>query len=359
MAAGLGLCVFMLAFIASVMTRPLPFDSSEHMYIVEAMEDGVHYNGGSLVLHDFEAIKAQSDSFTEIGAFYSATANLSNGDRAQRFSATVASYGMFEFTSTMPLLGRTFNEKDATEGSAPVAVIAYSTWQNYFGGDKTIIGQKVKNNGVFTQIIGVMPEGYRFPAMADLWLPMKDDATRPSRTDTISVSGYVMKKPDRSLEQVGEELRSIMAEVAAKHPETNSNTSAYINTFQKAMMGDGADMIVGLMLTAVIFVLILACVNVGNLLLARANERAKETAIRVALGAPHSRLIMQMMWESIIICVLGGLFGLLLAAWGLELLSYVLPNMLPIALPFWWIMSLDTELVVKAVLLIAATAFIT
>ena len=359
MAAGLGLCVFMLAFIASVLTRPLPFDNGEHIYLIEAMEDGVQYNGGSLLLHDFEAIKQQSDSFTDIGAYYSATANLSNGDRAQRFSATVTSPNMFEFTSTKPELGRGFSKQDAIEGAQPVAVIAYSTWQNYFSGDKTIIGQRVKNNGVSTEIIGVMPEGYRFPAMADLWVPLKDDAIRTARHESVSVSSFVMKKPERSLEQVSEELKAIMAEIAVKYPETNNKTSAYIASFQKAMMGDGADMIVGLMLTAVIFVLILACVNVGNLLLARANERAKETAIRVALGAPQSRLIMQMMWESIIICVLGGVFGLLLAAWGLELLSHVLPNMLPIALPFWWIMSIDSELVMQSIVLIAATAFIT
>lgn len=359
MAAGLGLCVFMLAFIAAVLTRPLPFENGDNMYIIEAKEDGVQYNGGSLLLHDFEEIKRQSDSFLDIGAYYGATANLSNGDRAQRFAATITTPNMFSFTSTQPLLGRTFTEQDAIENAAPVTVIAYSTWQNYFGGDKTIIGQKVKNNGVSTEIIGVMPQDYRFPSMADLWLPLTADATRLARSEAPSVSGFAMKNPSRSLAQIGEELEAIMAEVSNKYPETNSKTSAYIATFQKAMMGDGADMIVGLMLTAVIFVLILACVNVGNLLLARANERAKETAIRVALGAPQSRLIMQMMWESIIICVLGGLFGLLLAAWGLELLSYVLPNMLPIALPFWWIMSLDTQLVMQSIAIIAATAFIT
>ncbi|NMP30687.1 ABC transporter permease [Thalassotalea sp. M1531] len=359
MAAGLGLCVFMLAFIASVMTRPLPFDNGQDMYIVEAMEDGVQYNGGSLLLHDYEAIKAQSDSFTQIGAYYTATANLSNGDRAQRFAATVTTANIFSYTSTEPLLGRTFTANDAIEGSTPVAVIAYSTWQNYFGGDANIIGQSVKNNGVSTQIIGVMPQGYRFPNMADLWVPLQDDATRLNRSESISVSAFVMKKPTRSTAQVSEELKAIMAEISQKYPETNGKTSAYIATFQKAMMGDGANMIVGLMLTAVSFVLILACVNVGNLLLARANERAKETAIRVALGAPQSRLIMQMMWESIIICVLGGLFGLLLAAWALELLSYVLPNMLPIALPFWWIMKLDSELILQSIAIIGATAFVT
>jgi len=359
MAAGLGLCVFMLAFITSIMTRPLPFEQGEQMHIIELEYDGVYYNGGSILLPDYLTIKEQSKSYTSIGAFYNATANLSNGDRAQRYSATVAEANIFSFTSTLPLLGRAFTEQDALEGAQPVTVIGHRIWKNYFNEDLSIVGQTTKVNGIDTLIIGVMPENYQFPMSADLWLPLTQDATRVSRNEAAHVAIYVKKKPEISLEEANQEVVAIMQNVAQQYPETNSKSSAYVTTFQKWMMGDGANMIVGLMLTAVSFVLVLACVNVGNLLFARANERAKETAIRVALGAPRTRLIMQMMWESVFICLLGGVFGLFLAAWGLELLDVILPKMLPISVPFWWKMSLDSGLVIQAIGIIVITAFIT
>jgi len=359
MAAGLGLCVFMLAFISSVMTRPLPFEQGEQMYIIEAEFDGIRYNGGSLLIHDYEAIREQSQNFNEIGAYHAATANLSNGDRAQRFFGAVTETNMFAFTGTHPILGRAFTEQDALDGAPAVTVIGHDVWQDYFNQDQSVVGKTVKINGVETEIIGVMPAGYKFPIAAQLWMPLSVDASRLKRSESPNVAVFVKKKPEVSLETASQELKEIMKGIAQQYPETNSKTSAYITTFQKGLMGNGADMIIGLMLTAVTFVLALACINVGNLLLARANERAKETAIRVALGAPRTRLIMQMMWESVFICTLGGLFGLFLAAWGLELMDSTLPQMLPIAVPFWWMMSLDTELVLQSVAIILITAFIT
>jgi len=359
MAAGLGLCVFMLAFISSILTRPLPFEQGEQMHIIELEYDGVHYNGGSILHPDYLTIKEQSNSYSEIGAYYTATANLSNGDRAQRYSSAIAEANIFTFTSTSPIMGRGFTKEDAISGAEPVTVLGYDIWQNYFNGDQAIVGQSVKINGIDTLIVGVMPKNYSFPMAAQLWQPMTADTTRVKRSDAITMAIYVKKKPEVSIEQANQEVKNIMEKVAQQYPETNSKSSAYVATFQVWMMGDGTEMIVGLMLTAVAFVLILACVNVGNLLFARANERAKETAIRVALGAPRSRLIMQMMWESVFICGLGGVFGLFLAAWSLELLAAILPQMLPISVPFWWIMSLDSELIMQSILLMLVTAFVT
>ncbi len=359
MAAGLGLCVFMLAFLSSIVLRPLPFEQGEHIYVIETEFDGVRYNGGSTNLHDYQAIKEQSNSYDSIGAYQPGTANLSNGDRAQRYSASFVDSNIFAFTSTSPLMGRAFNDQDLFYGAPHVTVLGYNIWKTYFAQSPNILGQLVKINGISTEIIGVMPKGYEFPVSADLWLPMPEDASRIARDQAPSVSIYVKKKPEVSLAQADQELKAIMKVIEQKYPETNSKTTAYITSFQKNFMGNGADVIVGIMLTAVIFVLALACINVGNLLLARANERAKETAIRVALGAPKGRLIMQMMWESVFICTLGGLFGLFLAAFSLELLNEILPNMLPIAAPFWWQMSLDSVLVLQSLIIIITTALIT
>jgi len=359
MAAGLGLCVFMLVFISTIITRPLPFAEGEQMHVIDLDYDGMRYNSGAILHPDYLTIKEENSSFSDIGAYYQATANLSSGDRTQRFSSVVTEANMFSFTGISPLMGREFTTSDTTLGAEPVTVIGYEIWQSYFNGDQSIIGQSVKINGVDTLIIGVMPKDYLFPMAAQLWQPLTEDSTRVKRSAAEHMSIYVKKKPAVSLEQANQEVKDIMSKIAQQYPQTNSKSSAYVTTFQIWMMGGGTEMIIGLMLSAVGFVLILACVNVGNLLFARANERAKETAIRVALGAPRSRLVMQMMWESVFICVLGGLFGLFLAAWSLELLTAVLPNLMPISVPYWWGFSLDNELMLQAMALIIFTAFVT
>ena len=359
MAAGLGLCLFMLAFITSVITRPLPFEQGKEMYVIDSEFEGILYNGGSMLLQDYQEIKQQSTSYSEIGAYYHATANLSNGDRAQRFSGIVTESNMFEFTSTQPILGRGFSQQDAITGAPDVTVISYDVWKNYFNKDSNLIGNTVKVNGLQTEIIGVMPQGYKFPMAAQLWLPLKEDASRLKRNEAPNVSIFVKKKPEVSLAVAQQELIGIMKVLEKRYPETNSKTSAHINTFQKNMMGNGTELIMGLMVTSVSFILLLACINVGNLLLARANERAKETAIRVALGAPKARLMMQMMWESAVICLLGGLFGLFSAAWGLELLEGFFPKLIAGPVPYWWQIHLDTELIAKSFIIILVTAFVT
>ncbi len=359
MTAGLGLCIYMFSFIQSVMFRPLPFENGDKMYVVEAEIDGVFYNNGSLLLHDYQEIKQQTDSFSIIGAYYPSTANLSNGDRAERYVAVNTTANLFDYTGIHPIMGRTLTPEDNQSGAQKVAVIGYRLWQDYFNGATDIIGKTVKNNGVVTEIVGVMPEGFRFPINHQVWIPMTDDHTRLSRTEAPNVSGFVLLKDDVSLEQASQEIKTIMTELEKRYPETNSRTSGYITTFKKAVMGNGSEMIIGMMLTAVLFVLILACVNVGNLLFARANERAKETAIRVALGAPQYRLIMQMMWESVIICTIGGLFGLFGAAWALELTVDTLPSLMPMEVPYFWTLELDAELIAQTTLIVLLTSFLT
>lgn len=359
MAAGLGLCIFMLAFISSIMTRPLPFPQGEQMYTVDSLFNGNKHGGGAINILDYQVLKNESTSFEEIGTYSMRTASLSNGDRAQRFSGIYTSVNIFDFTKTYPILGRIFTEDDTRIGAEPVAIISYKVWSDYFIKDTSVVGQTVQINGVTTEIVGIMPEGFEFPIAGEIWLPQIINTSIVERKKSETLALFVKKKADVPLAEAEQDLKSIMANLEQTYPETNSNKSVYINSFQAALIGDGASMITGLILVAVLFILLLSCVNVGNLLLARANERAKETAIRVALGAPQIRLIMQMMWESTFISLLGGGIGLILAVLGLNLLENILPQMLPMDPPYWWVMELDSKLLLQSIVIMFITIVLT
>jgi hypothetical protein len=168
-----------------------------------------------------------------------------------------------------------------------------------------------------------------------------------------------MLEPDVTMETADEDVKAVMRRAEQAHPEFNAGVSARVTTVKKRFLGEGIDMIFAVMQVAVFFVLALACINVGNLLLARGNERGRETAIRIALGAPKARLIMQMMWESVIVSFLGGAIAVLLAAWGLEITFGILSTLIDIEPPFWWRATMDAPVVGIALVVTLATAFVT
>ncbi|MCJ8270009.1 MAG: ABC transporter permease, partial [Psychrosphaera sp.] len=345
MACGLGLCVYMFTFINNTMFKPLDFENGERMVVMDREVNGVVSNGGRVKFDYYQDIKAQSTSFDMFGAMQNYTMTISGGDTAVSYDTVAAEPMMFDFTKVQPMQGRVFNETDDMPGAAGVAVIGYDMWQNYFAGSKDILGHEFYIEGEKTQVIGVMPQGYLFPRAAQLWIPIKFEYTKYARGGGPRVSAFGMLKEGVTRAQANVEMKQILNRTNTQYPEFNTGEGIVANTYMVSMMGHSIIPIMIIMLIAVAFVLFLACSNVGNLLYARSNERAKETAIRVALGAPQSRLVMQMLWESLIICTLGGVFALLMAAYGIEVTNQIMPTFLSGRAPFWWNIQLDSSLV--------------
>jgi predicted permease len=359
MATGFALCVYMLSFIQTTMLRPLPFEGGEDMAVIEAMVDGVGWNGGSIEQYEYHSIREEAQSFSEMGWYYTGTANISDGESSVRYSGAFAEPEIFPYTGIQPVLGRVFGDDDTQIGAIPVAVISHLMWQDYFAGDDQIVGRKIKVNGTQTVVVGVMPEGFRFPTAQDIWLPNPEDVNAVKKGLGAGGVVFTKLKPGVSLDEAQLELSAIMKRLEERYPDSNNGVGAYIATFQENMMGTGVRPIVTTMILAVFFVMALACFNVGNLLLARANERSKETAIRLALGAPAGRLVLQMMWESIIICTCGAILGVLLAALASEMTQSALPNMMPVAIPYWWDMGIKTDVLLYTLILTITTALAT
>ncbi|MFT4927270.1 MAG: putative permease [Phenylobacterium sp.] len=359
MACGLGICLYMFTFINVVMFKPLDFNNGERMVVVDIDINGVLHNGGQVKYINYQDVKQQSSSFSMLGAMQRGIVTVSGGEVAASYNAVYAQPELFTYTATLPIKGRLFNQNDDIPGANLVAVIGYELWQNYFIGRQDIVGQTVEVDGKKTEIIGVMPQGYLFPRASQLWLPIQFDPSQYTRAQSPQVTVYGLLKPGVSATQANSEMRQIMKRVNQQYPEFNKDESLVANTFMASIMGARSEPMMMIMMVAVGLVLLLACTNVANLLYARSNERAKETAIRVALGAPQSRLVMQMLWESLIICSIGGVFALLMAAWALETTNHILPTFINGRAPFWWNIQLDGSLILTTIALTLLTALFT
>lgn len=359
MTTGLTLCIYMFSFIHGSLVAPLPFENGERIRAVDTIYNGIQYQGTSFRVHDFEDIKKRVQSYEVFDAYDQGTVNLSTSDRAVKYTGHYVQESFFEISEAKPLLGRLLTNEDGLSGAEPVTLISHTLWQNMFAGDKDVLGKKLRINTKPTTIIGVMPDSYQFPSAGRIWLPYTTTAKGVARKDGDYVAVYGVLKPGISDEQANAELRGLMAELEERYPKLNSNTSAHVWTLQSAAMGSGTPTIILAMELAVGFILLLACINVGNLLFSRAIEKGKETAIRTALGAPRARLIMQMMWESTLICLISGVLAVLFSGLWLEIANKDLLSSFPFDPPFWWNIKITETSLIAAVVITLVTAFIT
>ena len=334
MAAGIGISVYMFSFFNTVLYRDLPFQDGDSIVLISSSENGKR-DADSINLLDYAEVRNSVLGLSEFGAYQNGSVNVSGRDGARRYKAIYAQANIFAITRTKALIGREFLPGDNLYGAEPVTVIGYNIWQNQFGGEQNVIDQLLQVNGSNHRIIGVMPQGYLFPNTAQLWLPLQVDNNQLTRETAQIVHGIAHINDNSTVAEINQRLQVVMQRLELKYPNTNSGISAYITSIPGKGERDAHAVIYSMHIVAML-ILLLASINVGNLLLSRAVERGKETAIRIALGAPRSRLISQMLWESIIICSLGGVIGLLVLAWGLEITNSITATFFVDPPAFWW-----------------------
>lgn len=359
MTTGLTLCIYMFSFISGTLTASLPFEGGDRIKKVTTVINGVTYDGATLRVHEYEEIKARQQSFEVFDAFQTGTANVSTSDKSMRYRGHFVSPIFFEVSEGKAILGRLITEDDLLPGAQKVTVLGFGIWQSLFSGNADVIGKTIRINSVPHTVVGITQEGFRFPAASTIFMPFNATSKGIKRENAEYVSVYGRVKPGISDETVNLEINQFFKEFEKAYPKLYSNTVGHIWSFQEEAMGDGTSVIVLLMQLSVGLILLLACINVGNLLLSRAFEKNKETAIRTALGAPRSRLVSQLMWESILICFASGILSVLFAGWWLELSVNQLLDGLPIPAPFWWSMELNTASLITAAMITVLTAVIT
>lgn len=357
LAGGLAVSVYTFSLLQTAVYKDLPLPGGDKIVTVRARSE----TGNQVFTFEAQQLRSRLTTLTEIGLFRISSATLKEFDVNRSIIATHAEWSIFEFSRTQPLMGRGLVEADMLDGAEPVAVISFGLWQSQFGASKDILEQVVHLNKIPRRIVGVMPEGYAFPVRTQVWLPLSNrdlnaPAYAPNGGLAEMVSIYARLTDGANMNEAAEEFNVLFRELRAQYPRPTTENYRYddveVTTFQRANFGDGG-MVLFTVLNVVAFaILLLSCANVGNMLLARTNERAREIAVRVALGAPRLRLIAQMSLESTIICVLGGFIALVLAAWWLNATNGVLHSLEP-GLPYWMNWALDGSTIVVSAVFIA------
>lgn len=349
LAGGLAVSLFTFAFLYTFTSKPLPLPEQGTLYRASLFWHGEAF-GDRRFLPAYEAAKVRQKStfFEEHGVWQNKTVYLSLGDNNLVTSAVRASSNIFQVSRTQPLLGRPLQPNDSNEGEQPVVVISYSIWQSQFAGDVSVIGENIYINDVLTEIVGVMPKGYRFPISHDLWLPISNSILDPLVTDREKVELFARLKKGVNAEQVKAQVYEIAKESfdarSAYWPGIELIRSE-LGLFQQFDLSAEMKLFCFALNTIAFLILLLAAINVGNLLFARAIQRNKESAVRIALGATQWRLVTQLMLEGCIITLVGTLLAVGLVGWLLNLINIYFHSLMNNELAFWYIWELDANIV--------------
>jgi predicted permease len=327
LALGIGANTAIFTVVNSVMLRPLPYrDPARLVAVWDTYQPNVPKLGVSST--EYEEWSRQTDLFEEIGRFrYVANgreSNLTGGAEPRRVQPTFASSSLMPMLGVRPLLGRIFQPADDTPNGPPIAILGNRLWREYFQADPKLIGAPIQLNGHAFTVVGILPADFRVPAWADLWLPQGlagDEMTNPVRHAFAVIARL---KPGVTERQAAARLESIGQRLQREHPKTSKGFGMTVTGLQQDMSGDIRTALL-VLLGAVTVVLLIACVNVANLLLSRAASRKREMAIRIALGAGRWRIVRQSLGESMKLSLAGGAAGLLLAYVGLDLLLRLAP----------------------------------
>jgi putative ABC transport system permease protein len=329
-ALGIGASTTMFSSINALLLRPMPLiQDQERLIAVSQFFTKTPDQEAGTSFPDYLEWKKNATTLDGIAAVQPATFIISGGDKPERYLGGQISADAFSFLGVQPILGRQFRPEEDELNAAPVALIGYQVWQEHFGGDRGVVGKIIPINGKQVTVIGVMPKGWRFPEICDIWMPLQmEEKDHPRGHFFLDCIGKVKKGV--SIEQARAELEAITARIAVQHPETNSGCSVHVTPFREEMVRNFKTLTL-LVMGAVLFVHLIACANVANLLLARGATRAKEIGIRLALGASRRQIIRQLLAESVVLGMVGSALGLLFAVWGVDLMVTALPN----EVPYW------------------------
>jgi putative ABC transport system permease protein len=326
---GIGLNTAIFSVVNAVVLRPLPYEEPDKlMFLAESRES---FGDVSIAYPNFLDWKEQNQVFEHLAVFRRQSYNLTGGSEPLRVQAGQASEGFFAALKVKPILGNTFTPEDDKPGANPVAILSYGLWQRLFAGEQNIVGQAITLNAKPYTIIGVMPKGFAFPPEVELWTPVGQQAAQPGWFDRMNHPGIFAigrLKQGITIEQARADMATIAAGLAQQYPKENASTNIVVTPYLEKLTRDIRPALL-LLFAAVGFVLLIACANVANLMLARAAARQKEIAVRLSLGASRWRIIRQLLTESVMLSVMGGAIGLLLAWWSLELLVAIIPNDTP------------------------------
>jgi putative ABC transport system permease protein len=331
LAIGIGANTAIFSVVNGALLKPLPYEESERLVFVA--EQAASGGQAHISYPNFTDWRAQNRVFERIGVFNSGSYNLTVGDETEIVVAGQVTADLFAALRVNAAVGRVFTNEDDRPRAAPVVVLSQDLWRRVFGGDPQIVGQRILLDGYGYTVIGVAPRGFSVPSGAAIWVSAGLMAAhRPDwqqRGNYPQFYGIARLKPGATLEQARSDLDNIAVGLEKQYPDTNKGRRVRIIPLLENYVGDTRPAL-RILMGVVSFVLLIGCANVASLALARATKRASEMAIRAALGASAGRIVRQLLTESLLLALLGGALGLVIAQWGVKLiLAIAPPNAIP------------------------------
>ena len=329
LALGIGATTTIFSIINAVLLRPLPYAEAERLVMVWMDNRQMGMNEDIHSWPNLNDYREQNRVFEALAAYRGASANLTGEGEPERILGAAASANFFEVMRVAPVAGRVFTAEEDRQGSDRVILISHGLWRRRFGADPQLVGRDISLNGVNRTVIGIMPPDFRFPSReAEFWMPLAAPPQFTANRETYWLTVIGRLRPDATLEQARAEMEGIARRLEEQYPATNRGMGVNLVSLREQTIGRVRPALL-VLLGAVGFVLLIACANVANLLLARAGAREREFAVRAAIGAGRLRIIRQLLVESALLALVGGALGVLLAVWGLDALKLVAPADMP------------------------------
>jgi putative ABC transport system permease protein len=327
LALGVGANVAVFAVVEAVLLRPLPYPNADALVILNHRDRRTGITKEFIAIGDYVDLVARQTAFESVSAYGRGQTSIIDGDSPFRVDLLGAAPGFLEMLRARPVLGRSFQPDDAREGAPKVMMLGYETWKNRFGGDPSVIGRVLKLEASERQVVGVASAGFTFPpnATTDIILPLTMPVVAPAQRRNGWTFALGRLKPARTLADAATNLTAISRQLEKEYPQSNLGAEYFPLDLRTQLAGNTKPALV-LLFAAVGVVLLIACANVANLLLARSLGRRREMSVRLALGAGGGRLAAQLLTESLVLALVSGVAGVLIAYWGAHALVGLLPQ---------------------------------
>jgi predicted permease len=339
LALGIGANTAVFTLVNVVMLQGLPFEHSDRI-VALGMHDARPRNYG-VSSQDFDDWRRATRTIPDLSAAFGANLTFSGDDRApEQYAGVYMNAGGFDITGAKPIIGRLFTADDDRVGAPGVVVLSNDIWKNRYGSDPSVLGKNVRVQALDVTIIGVMPPNMKFPFNTEAWIPL---AQLPPAVVNLGRGNRQLFVFGRladgvTLEQARSEFTTVSRELARQYPNTNKEMTATVDLFLDRVLGGPIKLMFWSLMGAVVFVLLIACSNVANLLLAQAADRAREIGVRVALGATRWRIVRQLLVESVLLSLVSGIAGLGLAQLGIKWFDLETQG---VGKPYWMIFRMD------------------
>ena len=357
-ALGIGANTTIFSCVNALLIHPFSFANQDRLVTLFEVVPDMGIKHGSVAPGNFADWRDQSQSFEEIAAYSQRAFNLTEGEQPERVAGSRVSPRFFALLNVKAARGRTFSDEEGQVGREQVVLVKQNLWERRYGSDPNLVGRQIMIDGKAHTVIGILPRDFNFPLNGgELWTPLALDAKEQSVRESHYLQIIGRLKPGVTKAQAQAEIDSISQRAQQQFPETNSGRTGLVEGLNESFTR-GSRMYLNVLMGSVVFVLLIACANVANLLLVRSTSRQKEIAVRMALGGSRWRLIRQLLTESLVLASLGGALGLLFSVWGIEFIKGGIPAGFTQYIPGWDQLKLDTDVLVFTLLVTLLTGVV-